>query len=288
MPVLDVAYTPMQRVVGRVYQAGDYFNSTPWMHEDIFVGLTSKWYLDLQWHEEMALCDDLDVEIARQRQSLMLKQSRQDGNKDECTATALKEIKPMSRPTSTDGEDRASNDDNVEEESDEEEVSEMHLVLDSLLRLLEDLVESGKECDRLHEKAVQREADCASSAAVEVLADLTYEVFSSVARLALALERWLERPRRRFVESGSSPDKSATSLAATVRLLGTVRLPRINKLTAEARKHFPDSRDAEGLVLKKYQDKMMEDMRHMVRDAVRAEMETQQRQGWNIPGWTRK
>lgn len=103
--------------------------------------------------------------------------------------------------------------------------TKIHLVVDSLLSLVKDIVEFGKQCDQLHEAMARRAKDSSSDPAAETIESLTFEVFAAVVRLAVSVE---------------NATTNKTMLAQTARLLRTVRLARITRLAAMATQQLPE------------------------------------------------
>jgi hypothetical protein len=108
--------------------------------------------------------------------------------------------------------------------------AKIHIVVDSLLPLVKDLVQFGKLCDRLHAAAAQRPTDDEEDdSVVQMIQDLTFEVFAALMRLAVSVQTW-----RTSKELNDSPDHDTLPLEQTVHLLRTVRLPRLARLAASA------------------------------------------------------
>lgn len=310
---------------------------------------------DVDKDMDMNLSDKLHLEMARKQQLLQMQLSQKRirdgrttllaktrGETPRTTLDSRSEITASSNYSdynagdnnndnaSGDGNDRDKDEDNVTvsnsvsvshgsysndsgNDSDDGDITEIHLVVDNLLPLIKDLVEFGKQCDRLHERA-----SIPAELSAQTIPNLTFEVLAAVARLAISIREWVdERKRNAATES---------TLAQTVQLVRSVRLPRITRLAAAARgQQLPniqkgdiqgaengvvirtgsttsssvvsDSRplleDAEttttildelpglvrdhvGSVMDRVRNQMCDHLEDIVRDAVRSEMERQQ------------
>ncbi|ROV87403.1 hypothetical protein VSDG_09699 [Cytospora chrysosperma] len=224
----------------------------------------------LEGEVNMEFGDNLALEIARQQQLLSQNQSSQNGQKTD----GMTKLRWRLRAT----EDKARMDGD-ENESDGDGNIPMHLILDSLLPLVKDIIGFGKECDQLHATAAQRDSDGISAVAAKTNADLTFELFAAVTRLAMSIEHWHQH--RRHHQSSTAFDISTYSLAETVRLLRTVRLARITKLAAVIKQQSPNLQEMLRPVLNQHEDQIFERMQGIVRDTVRVELERQQnRNAW--------
>lgn len=171
--------------------------------------------------EDMDQSDKVALEMARQQQLFQARLSREEqGGRwtkpDEKTTAGR-----LGSTSSSDEGELKYNDDNREEDSHRE----MHLVVDNLLPLVKDLVEFGKQSDEFHGTTAQPDTDIA------IWNDLTFEVLAAVARLATILEEWRQISEVQHFTSNEEVIAD-DSLAQTVRLLVTVRLPRITRLAA--------------------------------------------------------
>ncbi|KAJ8118136.1 hypothetical protein ONZ43_g4050 [Nemania bipapillata] len=90
------------------------------------------------------------------------------------------------------------------------------VIVSDLLSLVIDLVRYGKLCDRIHDTLNEDAGIEASKRTVETIQELMFEVFVAVMRLALAMA-----------------SREKIQVEQTIRLLLTVRLPRIARLAAE-------------------------------------------------------
>lgn len=224
----------------------------------------------LEGELNMEFSDNLALEIARQQQLLSQNQSSQNGQKTE----GMTKLRWGLR--ATEGKVRMDGDDN---EIDGDGNIPMHLIPDSLLPLVKDIIGFGKECDQLHATAAQRDSDGISAVAAKTNADLTFELLAAMTRLAMSIEHW--HRHRRHHHSSTAFDISTYSLAETVRLLRTVRLARITKLAAVIRQQSPNLQEVMRPVLDQHEDQIFERMQDIVRDTVRVELERQQnRNAW--------
>lgn len=181
--------------------------------------------------------------------------------------------------------------------------TDMHLVVDNLLPLVRDLVKFGKQIDQYYGTTARNDTDVAT------WDDLTFEVLAAVARLATSIDEWSTVNKMRGGYTGRLVPADAL-LAQKVHLLVSVRLPRITKLSAavsQQRWQLNTEHDNDGArnepkpvllqeaatttldklpalveeelapFMGQLRDKMCEQMQVIVRDAVRSELERQQR-----------
>lgn len=257
------AINSMQSAVERVYSLRRYANLARRIRYNIG---HYRWLpAALEGEVNMEFGDNLALEIARQQQLLSQNQSSQNGQKTD----GMTKLRWRLRAT----EDKARMDGD-ENESDGDGNIPMHLILDSLLPLVKDIIGFGKECDQLHATAAQRDSDGISAVAAKTNADLTFELLAAVTRLAMSIEHWHQH--RRHHQSRTAFDISTYSLAETVRLLRTVRLARITKLAAVIKQQSPNLQEMLRPVLNQHEDQIFERMQGIVRDTVRVELERQQ------------
>lgn len=225
----------------------------------------------------MIFSDKLALEVSRQQRLLSQKPLFRNGQTSDGMTTLMRRLTAaeFEAPTSDDGDEvQSASDGNIE----------LHLVLDSLLPLVRDIIEFGRECDRLHETATQHESDNISDVVVRTNTDLTFELLAAVARLSTSIDQW-RRHRNHLYSRSTDMETSLLSLAETVRLLGTVRLPRINKLAKVMKQEVQDLKEELSPKSDQSEDQIFERMRKLVRDTVRVEMEHQQDRGWGTYWW---
>lgn len=132
-------------------------------------------------------------------------------------------------------------DDKEQGDGDGEGDTNIHLVVDNLLHLMQDIVEFGKQCDQLHSVAAQRhlssDPESHSLIDTETMQSLAFELLTAVARLATSIEIWKDN------DNTAGTERALAQLTQTVRLLKTVRLPRINKLAAAAQHQLEGPRN---------------------------------------------
>ncbi|KAJ4411330.1 hypothetical protein N0V82_009019 [Gnomoniopsis sp. IMI 355080] len=219
---------------------------------------------------DMDVSDEIVLDLTRQQQMLQ-KQLINKVQGDGVTDTPGK-MRPLSISTrsedegelriddvSDDGDDKDTDDSDNSDNSDGRDSSnndsssndgdskmDIHLVVDELLSLVKEMVEFGKQCDRLHRTV-------ASAEDKETIKRLTFEVFAAVARLAVSMGEW-----EKDVNSTAANDSlGQTKLAAAVSL---------NELPCLVREEMSP-------MLDRLRDQMCEQMRDLVRDAVRDELE---------------
>ncbi|KAI1827647.1 hypothetical protein F4861DRAFT_328760 [Xylaria intraflava] len=99
-------------------------------------------------------------------------------------------------------------------------LEQMVLVINSLLPLIRDLLQYTDRCSRYHAEAIER-TDSISNNTVEIIEDLTYELFSAVLRLWICVDQ---------------TQPSMVGFFRTIKLLSTIRLERIRELDAKCEK----------------------------------------------------
>ncbi|KAG6354603.1 hypothetical protein INS49_004621 [Diaporthe citri] len=172
---------------------------------------------------DMDLNGKIFVEMARQQQMLE-KRLSQHGQSDSMSEVPGKG-KGKGKGSIPSSDEGGLDNNNYDDKRND---TEIHLVLDKFLLILKDIVEFGKQCDWLHGTTAGHGTDNNIKA-------LTFEVFAAVVRLAVSLNKWETDTR----ECNMNTAHIDALLAQTVRLLATVRLPRIVNLATAASHPLP-------------------------------------------------
>ncbi|KAK4198529.1 hypothetical protein QBC40DRAFT_229747 [Triangularia verruculosa] len=118
-------------------------------------------------------------------------------------------------------------------EPENEDIPPLYLVVDDLLSVLRDVIHYGILCDTAHDALQERGRNTSSDHARQTVDDLTFEVFSAILRLALAIKT-----------------RKTLELWKTISMLAAVRQPRMARLAqtyGDLREQFkldPENQDS--------------------------------------------